>query len=263
MPRISVIMGVYNGELYLKSAIDSILKQTFEDFELIICDDGSSDQSIEIIKKYMLQDKRIKLIINTENLGLAASLNKCLWEAQGEFIARMDSDDISVPNRFQKQISYLDHHKEISILGGGAKLFDENGVYGSKNNIVEYNNINVFKNNYFIHPTVIIRKDALLDVKGYTVAEFTYRTEDYDLWCKLCEKGYQGRNLNDYLLYYRQDKKSYSKRKFKYRIDAYKLKKIWYKKLNVPFRYKFLVYKPILVGVLPKWIMRIYHRVNQ
>jgi glycosyltransferase EpsE len=260
MVKISVIMGVFNGEDYLSEAIESILNQTYGDFEFIICDDGSTDKSINIIDNYYRSDNRIVLIRNEINMGLAASLNKCIGLAKGEYIARMDCDDISLTDRFEKQVSYLENNTTIDIVGGCANLFDENGIYGSMKPGKRFTRINVFKNTFFIHPSVMMRRDVLLSVGGYTVAPYTYRTEDYDLWCKLYEKGCNGVNLDEVLLNYRQDRKSYSKRKFKYRIDAFRLRRIWYKRLKIPLKYMIYIYKPIFVGLIPIPIMRLTHR---
>jgi glycosyltransferase involved in cell wall biosynthesis len=125
MPRISVVMSVYNGEKYLRQAIESILQQTYTDFEFIIIDDGSTDSSREIIQSY--DDKRIRLVINEQNIGLTKSLNKGIRLAKGEFIARMDADDISLPQRFEKQVAYLDSHPEVGVLGTYANIIDHRG----------------------------------------------------------------------------------------------------------------------------------------
>lgn len=259
MPKISVIMGVYNGEKYLHDAIDSVLNQSFKDFEFIICDDGSMDNSIKIIENYKQNDKRIVLLQNSKNIGLAATLNKCIGVSNGEYIARMDCDDISLPDRFYKQVKFLDNNKNIAIVGGHANLFSETGIFGVRKMYGEYTNINVFKKNFFIHPTIMMRRNCLLSVGGYTESKYTYRTEDYDLWCKFCEKGYKGFNIDEILLNYREDKNAYSKRKFKYRIDAFRLRVYWFKKLKIPFKYIIYLFKPLIIGLLPTLIMEKYH----
>jgi len=260
MPKISVIMGVYNTEKYLKEAIESILSQSLQDFEFIICDDGSLDGSVSIINDYMKKDPRIILIRNDKNRGLAASLNRCLEVASGEYIARMDSDDISVEDRFMKQANFLDLHPEYAIIGGGISLFDHKGIYGHRYGKEDFSKEQVFIGNFFIHPTVMMRRSVLIDVGGYTVDKHTYRTEDYDLWCKIAYHGYKGTNLKDILLLYREGRDSYSKRKFKYRIDGARLRYKWFKKFNLPLRYWPYILKPIFVGLIPKGIVQNYHR---
>jgi len=124
--KISVVMSVYNGEKYLREAIDSILSQTFHDFEFIIIDDGSNDGSAEVVRSYT--DSRIRFV-QQENRGLAAALNRGVLLARSGLIARMDQDDISMPDRFEKQYEYLQKHKEVVALGAAAVWIDVNGTY--------------------------------------------------------------------------------------------------------------------------------------
>ena len=118
-------MSVYNGEKYLREAIESILNQTFTDFEFLIVNDGSTDSSLEIILSY--PDERIRVIRNDRNIGLTKSLNKALQQAKGEYIARQDADDISLQNRFEEQLIYLEKHPEVALLGTSAYKIDERG----------------------------------------------------------------------------------------------------------------------------------------
>jgi glycosyltransferase involved in cell wall biosynthesis len=121
--RITVLMPVYNGEKYLREAIDSIFNQTFTDFEFLIVDDGSTDNSVEIINSY--QNSRINLVKNDKNEGLVYTLNRGLSLAKGEYIARMDCDDISLPERLKKQIDFLDSNSEIAVVGTWIKVINE------------------------------------------------------------------------------------------------------------------------------------------
>ena len=130
MPRISVIMSVYNSARFLAEAIQSILGQTYNDFEFIIVDDGSSDQSLEIIRSYAKMDNRIRVLENEKKYGLAASLNRCIFIAKGDYIARMDADDICVPDRLEKQIAFLEQHPNIGIIGGSVQEIDGQGQKG-------------------------------------------------------------------------------------------------------------------------------------
>lgn len=260
MVKVSIIMGIYNCEQTLRESIDSILKQTYTDWELIMCDDGSSDQTFEIAQEYARQDVRIKVLKNDMNKGLAYSLNVCLKEAKGEYIARMDGDDISLPTRLEKQVAYLEQHREIAVLGTTVQYFDNQGIWGisrAKSNLTK---IDIMCGNAFIHPTVMMRKAVLQEVGGYTVSKQTYRMEDYDLWCKLYVHHYKGNTLNEALLQYRLDKAAYKKRKYSYRIDEFLIKKYWYKRLEVPKRYYIYVIKPLIVGIIPASLMRAYHK---
>jgi glycosyltransferase EpsE len=260
MVKISVIMGVFNGENNVSKAIDSILNQTYKDFQFIICDDASTDNSFNIIKEYVHKDNRILLLKNEVNLGLAATLNRCLDFAKGDYIARMDDDDFSLPNRFEKQIEFLETNPDCTILGGGVKLYDEQGSYGTRLTKKNPDKIQVYKGSPFIHPTVLIRKGAINEVGGYTVAEYTKRTEDYDLWNKLYQAGYKGSNLQEVVLNYYEGRDSYKKKKFKYRLDSVKLRNIWRKKINISFHiYSITIIRILVAGMLPKKILQRYH----
>src|SRR4051812_26679567 len=122
-PTVSVLMAVYNGEQYLREAVNSILSQTFKDFEFIIIDDGSTDRSPELLASYARADSRVKLI-SRPNKGLTKSLNEGLHAARGEFVARMDGDDISLPERFERQVSYLREHPEVVLVGSRVEFID-------------------------------------------------------------------------------------------------------------------------------------------
>ncbi len=261
MCKVSVAMSVHNGENFLSESIESILNQTYKDFEFIICDDASTDSSIKIVESYMKEDKRIVLIQNEVNLGLAASLNKCISLAKGAYIARMDADDVSIENRFENQVIYLDSHLDIAFVCGRVYMFDENGVWGeSKGTKGQGLTLeNVYKHQPIAHPTVMIRRSVLEEVGCYTVASYTRRGQDFDLWCKIYEKGYKGENTEELVLYYRNNREAYARRKFKYRIDSYLMKKLWRKRLNLPLKYEFYAYKPIIAGLVPNFVMRKYH----
>src|SRR5687768_10604451 len=129
LPSISVLMSVYNGARYLSQSIESILAQTFSDFEFIIIDDCSSDSTPQILNEYARQDSRIRIIRNSENKGLTASLNIGLTQAQGRYIARQDADDISLPQRFEKQIHYLEAHPETIVVSSNIGIIDNTGQY--------------------------------------------------------------------------------------------------------------------------------------
>lgn len=259
MPKVSVIMGVYNGAKRITNAVNSLLNQSFSDFEIIICDDGSTDNTYDVVKKLTEIDNRIILIKNNRNQGLATSLNNCLNIASGDFIARMDDDDISHPTRFEKQVDFLNEHPEYALVGTSRNFYDDAGVWGRMVVEGEPSKLDIFLGKSFAHPTVMMRKEALIDVGGYTT-KGVGRTEDYDLWCKFYAKGYKGYNMSEVLLDYYQSRQSYSKRKYKYRINEFKLRKKWRKELNLPFKYDIHTYKPLFVGLIPAVLMNKYHK---
>lgn len=189
MPKISVIMSVYNGQKYLKEAIESILNQTFKDFEFLIINDGSTDKTPEILEKYKRQDRRIKIINNAKNIGLTKSLNKGINIARGEYIARMDADDISLPERLEKQINFLDSHSEIGLLGAAYFEINEKGeIIGKKIFPVSDQELRkrLIRFNPFFHASIMIRKKILNEVGGYN--EEIKRAQDYELWFRIAKK---------------------------------------------------------------------------
>ncbi|MBD3903823.1 glycosyltransferase [Chryseobacterium sp. Ch-15] len=198
-PAISVLMPVYNGEKYLREAIESILNQTFIDFELLLINDASTDNSEEIINSY--NDSRIVYIKNEQNLGLIKTLNKGLDLVKGEFIARMDQDDISNLERFAKQIALFETNPEIGVCGTLFTLFREN----HEDQIIEHPESNdsikigLLTSCFIGHPTVMIRKKA---IKNYRYDINYQAAEDYELWTRLV-KITQFYNIQESLLKYR------------------------------------------------------------
>lgn len=222
-PAISVLMCVYNGREYLASAIDSILRQTFRDFEFVIVDDGSTDNSKQIIERYAAEDLRIKLI-SRPNTGLARALNDGLAACRGEFIARMDADDIALPVRFETQIAHLRAHPECVIVGANVQLIDPNdlpiGLLEHKQSH-EQIDTELLKGNggALCHPVTMMRRTAVEQVDRYRV--HYNNSEDLDLFLRLAEVG-RCANLPDVLLNYRRHLESVSHQKYE---NQWKLKK--------------------------------------
>lgn len=253
MPKVSVIMGTHNGSKHILRAINSILAQTFTDFELIICDDNSSDNTVEIIKS--VKDTRIVLIANDIQSGLAYSLNHCVEMASGEYLARMDDDDISHPDRFEKQVVFLDEHSEYAIVGCCRRTFDDQGVWNHYGVGGELTKEDIIKCNIFTHPTVMIRKDALIDSGLYTVSERTMRGQDFDLWCKMYAHGYKGYVLEDILFDYYEDRTKIKEIKPKYRVNNFKTHMIWRKKMGLSAKYDIYAYKELVAIIIPQILL--------
>lgn len=208
MPKISVVMSVFNGEAWLQEAIDSILTQTFRDFEFIIIDDGSTDRSAEIIRSFA--DKRI-ILVRQKNSGLAAALNQGILLAKSELIARMDADDISFPERLQTQVSFLDQHHEIVGLGSGAIYIDEQGKDVAPVFMPEQHAdiLAWLPESPFIHPSVMFRKDAFYRAGQY-LNEFVC-AQDAVLFNRMAREG-RLHNLRQPLLRYRITRNAVSRR---------------------------------------------------
>lgn len=265
MPKVSVIMGIYNtnNKVMVKKAIDSIINQSFSDFEFIICDDGSSDNTYEIVKEIISNDKRCILIKNNRNMGLAYSLNNCLKITKGEYIARMDADDISMLDRFEKQVKFLDNNPQYAIVGGNAELFNEKGTY-SERVMKEYpTKEDLLFGTIFIHPSIMMRKDVLLKLNGYRAVKETSRCEDYDLWLRLYTYGYKGYNIQENIYKFREDINAFKRRKYKYRIDEARVRYKGFKNLKLFPKGYIYVIKPLIVGLIPQKVLSILRGENK
>ncbi|NDW09800.1 glycosyltransferase family 2 protein [Dysgonomonas sp. 520] len=198
-PFVSVVMPAYNAEKYLKEAIDSILNQTYKNFEFIIVDDGSTDKTSEIIESYT--DNRIKLLKNDKNRGLIYSANIAIRVATGKYIARMDADDISLPERLEKQVLFLEKNNEVSILGTSYVRSDNNKQVHHPEN-TELIKIYLLEGTTFAHPSVMIRRNNIVQYNLFFQDEYI-SAEDYALWTSFSMKNLNMANLQDVLVYYR------------------------------------------------------------
>lgn len=200
MPKISVIMSVYKEPIeWIKQSVDSILNQTFKDFEFIIVNDKPErSENNVLLSRYEQSDKRIRIVHNDKNIGLTKSLNKGLSIAKGEYIARMDADDISVPERFEKQVRYMESYPEIGVCGSAIEYIGCRSGYKTYPENVDTQNI--LLESPFAHPSVMIRKSALAESKYNE--DFRY-SQDFELWVSLYSKSICFHNLQEPLLKYR------------------------------------------------------------
>ena len=199
-PKISVILPVFNGEKYIKEAVNSILRQTYSNFELIILDDVSTDSTPQIIDLYT--DKRIRHVYFKERMGLVKSMNYGIVISNGEYIARMDADDVSFKDRFAKQIDYMEKHIDIGVIGGQTIYIDDNKIIGHVKYPITDNEIKetMLFRNPFAHPAVMIRKEVLINNNIYYNDKFS-SCEDVELWSRLM-KVTRFHNLNSFVLKY-------------------------------------------------------------
>ena len=184
-PRVSVLMGVHNGGAFLADAIASIVGQTYESWELIVVDDGSTDASLGIAASWSERDGRVRVIEHPGNRGLAVALNSAFAVSRGAVVARMDADDVSLPERLQRQVEFLDAHPAVAVVGTGADFVDAGGnVLGSRHLFEEHADIaaNIYRTSPFIHPSVMMRRDFLEALGGYDGR--LHRAEDADLWLR-------------------------------------------------------------------------------
>lgn len=216
-PEISIIMPVYNAGPYLKKSVQSILNQTYGNFEFLICDDGSTDNSLKILKEFSRQDERIKLF-SQKNLGVVKTLNRLIKNSQGEYIARMDADDLAYPKRIEQQIKYLKQHPKTVIVGTAFDIIDNKGKF-----IETFHHFNddflirwmLIFSSPFCHSSVIIRKN-IFDQTGLYDNKWT-TVEDYELWTRISQIGTMA-NLDEILQHYRANSQGVSQKNWQYQV---------------------------------------------
>lgn len=252
-PTVSVLMGIYNEKKkeYVIRAIDSILEQSFEDFEFIICDDGSEIEFYQWMQEFCKKDSRIYLLRKKKNEGLAAALNTCFETARGTYIVRMDADDISSPERFEKQIAFLEKHPQYALVGCGADMIDDDGIWGERIPVEIPVRTDFLRTSPFIHPSIIMRREVLKELGGYSTEKYVERVEDYELFMRLYAAGYAGYNMQEKLFYYREDRNAYGKRKYRYRINESRVRYRGFQKIGVLKGHIRYVVKPLIVGLIP------------
>jgi glycosyltransferase involved in cell wall biosynthesis len=256
-PLVSIVMPVFNAEQYIQQAIESILHQTLQDWELIIVDDGSSDKTSKII--HTLTDKRIKLVTNEQNLGIIDSLNKGVLNASGKYIARMDADDISLPTRLETQVNFLEANPHFGIVGTQMIMINSDGQRVKKASVYTTNFWILFWSLFqspFFHPTVVVRREILRNNPyGYGASH----AEDYELWSKILRKKLcLCANMHAYLHLYRLHGNSISHRNQS--IQEQSRRKIQRLNLSqyVPEQYADLIIEPYM-GFYPAHALQVLH----
>lgn len=259
--KVTVIMGIYNCADTLGVALDSLLSQTFTDWDIVMCDDGSTDATYEVASRYCAaHPTKMILLKNTRNMGLNYTLNRCLSAAGGEYIARQDGDDISMPTRFEKEAAILDTSPEIAIVSTAMTYFDESGTWGQNHPTEFPQKENFIAGTPFCHAPCMVRKEAYQAVNGYTEDPRYLRVEDYDLWIKMYAAGYRGRNIPEPLYAMRDDRNAFARRKFKYRINEFRVRLKAAYVLRLPLYAYLYACRPLLVGILPAGLYRLLHK---
>jgi glycosyltransferase involved in cell wall biosynthesis len=264
MVEVSVIMSVYNvGNCdILKLAVESILDQTLKNFELIICDDGSTDNSFEVLQKFEQKDKRVKLCRSRVNLKAGGARNYCLNIARGAYIAIMDADDYSSPDRLEKQLAFLQSNRKYAFVGGKGRFFEH--YPGDRNE--EYwfcqnpQNQDFLMTLPFVHASLMFRKDILKGIGGYRTEKQVIRSEDYDLLMRLYAQGLKGFNIDKVLYYIREDQNTFKRRKYRYRLNECYVKWNGFSKLRLMPKGIIYALKPLLVGLTPNQILSLLKR---
>ena len=258
--RISVLMGVYNCASTLPEALDSLYAQTFQGFKIILCEDGSKDDTYAVAKQYADKHDNIVLVRNEKNMGLNYTLNRCLEYADTEYCARMDGDDISLPTRFEKEIKFLDEHPEYAIVSCPMIYFDENGEFGRGKGGEEPSKYSFVKGSPFCHAPCMVRREAYKKVGGYTESKKLLRVEDYHLWMKMFVAGYRGYNLGECLYAMRDDRNAVKRRKWSGALNECRAHLLATKQLRLGVRGFLFSFRPIAVQLLPRKLYMHLHK---
>ncbi|MCP8617522.1 glycosyltransferase family 2 protein [Salirhabdus salicampi] len=260
--KVSIIMGVYNCSNTLNEAIDSILMQTYIDWELIICDDGSTDDTYNVLLKYKtLYPDKIIILRNEKNYRLSYSLNKCLKYASGKYIARMDGDDLSAPTRLEKQVSFLRENQRVHLIGTSMQRFNEEGTHNILYSIQNPDKFTLKNKTPFNHATIMTYKHVYDRLGGYTVSERTKRSQDIDLWFRFYKEGFNGRNLTEPLYYVRENYDAIKRRTFKVRFNSYKTRLIGFKMLGYPlYWYIPITFNFLIKSITPYFLISLYRK---
>lgn len=262
-PLVSVIMGVHNqwDEKILLAAVESILKQTYTFLEFIIWNDGSHPDVAKTVQRLMELDDRIIVVGQNENRGLAFSLNECIRLAKGKYIARMDSDDISLPCRLERQVDFLEMNEEYDWCGTCVELIDEGGIWGVRHMVEKPQIKDYFKYSPYVHPSVMFRASLFNENQGYLESQETLRCEDYEIFLRLIQRGKRGYNIQENLFQYRETRESYYKREVIFRLNEAKIRYKNFKNLNVLFPIGWIyVLRPIVACLIPGTLLEYIKR---
>lgn len=240
-PQISVIMSVHNSESTLIEALDSIFNQTYTNWEIVVCDDASTDGTLNQLRQVSekLDDGRMTILVNETNRKLAYSLNRCLEVASGEYIARMDGDDISEPSRFEKQLEFLEENPRVDLVGTSTRRFNSKGPGELVNPAASEPDkwtLGQGSRVPFIHATILARRRVFKELGNYTVSWRTERGQDLDLWFKFFAANLVGRNLPEALYWVREDEAAVRRRTPKARFGAAVTRIKGNKSLEYPIR---------------------------
>lgn len=258
--KISVIMAVHNCAKTVDKAIESIMSQTYTNWVMIICDDGSTDNTLEIVKGYEAKyPDKFKVIQNDGNKKLPYSLNHCLEHVETDIVARMDGDDWSTPDRFEKQITYLKAHPEIVLVGTGVAVSDGEKKIGSIIKTPVPTKETMTTQNAFSHATIMTYKHVYDALNGYSLDPSVLRVEDVDLWCRFLAAGYVGHNIPDELYVILEDVNAVKRRSFSARWNEAKTRHNGYRLMGFKGWVTIKPYFGILKSLVPTKLYQIIH----
>lgn len=257
---ITVLMGVYNCENTVREALDSLLNQTVDCWKCVICDDGSTDDTYSVVKEYEVNyPDKFFVIKNDENKGLNIALNRCLEYADTPYIARMDGDDISLDNRFEIELDFLENHLEYDIVGTAMIFFDDNGVYNIRKALYKTPTLrDVIVRSCIHHGASMMRTDSIKSIGGYGETSSVRRIEDADLWIRMYQNGSKCYNLDEALYKYRHDS-SKIKCEFSYMLNVTKMRLNAARKAELGLSDRLICLRSLILGLLPTPIYRLLH----
>jgi len=259
--KISVLMGIYNCADTLEEAVEAILNQTYTNWQLVMCDDCSTDHTYAVAQKMAeAHPEKILLIRNDRNLKLQKTLNHCLRYADGEYIARMDGDDTCSPDRFEKEIIFLNTHPEYALVSCDMSLFDKDGEFRGIHYSKEPTKKSFLRTSQFCHAGCMMRTSVMKELGGYSEGKNCERVEDYDLWVRLYAAGYKGYNIQETLYAMRDDRSAVKRRTFHNRLNESSLKIRAGKLLGYRVAGSLYAAVPIIKAMIPEWVYRCAHR---
>lgn len=269
-PTLLVVMCAYNEESHIRASIDSVIRNTFENFTLIVIDDGSTDSTPQILREFSKSDSRIRVVRNTMNVGIAMSTNIALQNCNTDFVAIMDADDISLPDRFEVQIDYLSRHPEIDVVG--SSMFTLSGIESNEVRVARHHDLrnSLLKENIVFNPTVMFRSGIVEKGLYYCNPRYRY-THDYQIWTKLaitCKFA----NIEQPLVIYRDNKSSTnsnsSRNPFRREVEVLTLRTLLLLRLITTGNFELVQFRyylasivkgstPAFLGIFKQWLSRI------
>ena len=262
--KISVLIGIYNCADTLEEAVQSILNQTYPNWQMIMCDDCSTDDTYAVAERIAKQwpDKFI-LIRNEKNRKLQYTLNHCLRYADGEYIARMDGDDTCSPDRFEKEITFLNAHPEFTLVSCQMSLFDKNGEFRVIIHKSEPIPRDLLSRSQFCHAGCMMRTSVMKELGGYSESKNCERVEDYDLWVRLYAAGYRGYNIQEVLYQMRDDRNATKRRTLRNRLNESSVKLRAGRAFHMPLLGWIYGMIPLVKLLIPTSVYKVLHRTKK
>jgi glycosyltransferase EpsE len=249
-------MGVYNCASTLIESLDSIARQSYTDWEMVLCDDGSTDDTLHVARQWARRDPRTRVLVNDRNLGLARTLDRCIGEARGELLARQDGDDVSEPDRFAKLVAAMGAHPEIAVISSWMTCFDEQGVWGLVRTKPFPVANDFLSGSPICHAPCLMRRTPVVAVGGYGTQRWVLQVEDLFLWFRLYAAGYKAMNIQEPLYRARDDENARSRRTLRRSINHARVRWKGFRMLGLPWQERLWAVKPILVWALPAGVYR-------